>query len=133
MYFDQFTDYLTPNDLHILTIIFRKWFYKTWFLEISRTIFIISPEIWTFPFYFLFSFFNFAAVIMKERKFLRVADLSFDTRSAKYYQISLRYHEQWPINNIKVEYSQIGNNGSHFLWTCSLQIVPDKLRGFLIS
>ena len=55
MYFDQFTDYLTPDDHHILTIICRKLFYKISFLEINRTIFIIPPEIWTLPFYFLFS------------------------------------------------------------------------------
>ena len=55
-----------------------------------------------------FSNINFAVVMMKERNFLHVVDLSFDVRFAKYYQFSLGYHKQFLINNIKVKYLQIG-------------------------
>ena len=88
--------------------------------------------------HYFFSFFhcskiNFVVEMVKERNFLDVVDLSFDARFLKYSQFSLQYHKKYPINNIKVKLLQIGQNVSDIFWTCSLQIVSDKLRGFLIS
>ena len=85
-----------------------------------------------------FSFFhcskiNFAVEMVKERNILHVVDLSFDARFLNYYQFSLQHHKKYPVNNIKVKFLQIGQNVYEIFWLCSLQIVSDKLRGFLIS
>ena len=48
--------------------------------------------------------------MVKQRNFLHAVDLSFDARFVKYYQLSLQYHKQCPMNNIQVKYSQIGQN-----------------------
>ena len=71
------------------------------------TIFIIPPKIlMLFPLSFFFSFFkDFAIEKIKERNFLRVANLSFDARFARHSQFSLRHHKQCPINSIKVKMS----------------------------
>ena len=54
-------------------------------------------------FVFFFSFFKdrFCCGIVKQRNFLHVVDLLFDSRFVKFYQFSLHY----PINNIKVKSS----------------------------
>ena len=59
-----------------------------------------------------FSFFEgqFCCKMVKQQNFLRVVNLSFDTRFVKYYQFSLTCHKDCPINTIKVKCSQIAQN-----------------------
>ena len=124
LYFDQVTNIERFPDF-FLKIICRKNFTKS---------FIILPKLWTFLFYLFYLFFFrdwFCCGVVKQRNFLHFVDLAFDARFVK-YQFSLHYHKQCPINNIKVKYLQIGQKLSDIFWTCSLQIVSDKLRGLLI-
>ena len=52
--------------------------------------------------------------MINKRNFLHVVDVSYDVRFMKYYQFSSHYHEQLPVNNIKVKYSQIDQNITDF-------------------
>ena len=76
----------------------------------------------------LFSFFEdrFCCGMVKRKNFLHVVDLLFDTRFLK-HPFRLHYHEQCPINNIQVKYSQIGQNVCNIFWICF-----HKRRGLLI-
>ena len=122
--------------LLMTSLSWKLQFYKMCFLEICRTIFIIPPKIWTLPFISFFPPFfknRFCYGNGKKGMFLHAFYLSFDARFAKYYQSSLHYHKQCPINNIKIKCQQTDQNVSDSFWTCPLKIVPYKLRGLLIS
>ena len=112
-------DVLTPNNFFILKIICRRKIYKNFYRL----------------FYLFFSYFKnrFCCGMLKQRNFLQVVDLSFDARFVKYYPFSLHCHKQYPINNIQVKCSQIGQNVSDIFLTYSLQIVSDKLIRLMIS
>ena len=116
-HFDQFTDFesfLTPNDFFILKITWKKILQN-----------ILSSHQNFEP--------KFCCGMVKQRNFLRVADLWFDARFVKYYPFSLPYHKQCLINNIRLKCLQIRQKVSDIFLTCSLQIVSFNLRGLLIS
>ena len=80
-------------------------------------------KIWTLLFYRFLLFFKdrFCCEMINERRFLYIVDLSFDARFVKYYQFSSHYYKRFPINNIKVKCSQIGQNVSGTFLTCFLE------------
>ena len=83
-----------------------------------------------------FSFFFFQVLLLKwEMKWIFTT--LFIYRLNKHLQnIMILAHiaaKQWSINNIKVEYSQLGQEVSNFFWACLSRLIPDKLTRLLIS
>ena len=101
LYFDQFTDFKKLPDFCIMKIMRKKKILEILYYPIK----ILDV---TFLSFFSFSKDRFSCGMVKQRNFLHVVDLSFDSRFVKFYQFSLHY----PINNIKVKTSQIGQTVS---------------------
>ena len=121
----------TPNDFIYPEIVCRKRFYKIWFLEIFKTVFITPPKTWTLHFHLFFQIFYENV----KRMFLNVVDFSLDERFAKYYHFSShylkivvnKYYQSLP------KFSQFGQNVSDIFWICLSHIVLEKARASLIS